>query len=120
MKYVVICNDDSGKPQVKDEIFEGLFEAELYADTIDESRNPTILPYLNMYPESDGEFTCDDFGEMAGMLEEVRELMLFSSDLAGASLMAQHHMTVAMDNLSSSIQNLKMAALFQAEAMARR
>ena len=120
MKYVVIFNDDSGKPQVKNKIFEGLLEAEEYADTIDESRKPTILPYVKMYPESQGEFTCDDFDEMAKMVEEVRLLLLFSSDTDGASLVSQHHMILAMDQLSSSVQNLKLASLFQAEAMIRR
>lgn len=53
MKFVVVYLEAEDKMVVKNEIFESLEAAEHYADGIDYSRAPKILPFLDCYSRND-------------------------------------------------------------------
>lgn len=114
MKYIVTFKADDGKLFVKNEIFTSLIDAEKYADSIAESREATITPYLPMNGGSGGKYGIDDHDIMADTLEELRTLFIFSYEDAGCAPMAEHHIIQAYNHMSNAVQSLKMAALTQA------
>jgi hypothetical protein len=115
MKYIVMFKETPEKLRVKNKFFDTILDASAYADTIDSSREPVVIPYIKMQGSSeDREFNCDSHDDMAKLVGEVRLMFLWAYDEAGTTPMASHLVAQALNHMSNAVQALHMAALHQA------
>ena len=111
--YVIVFNDDNGKPVVKNKIYNTLNDASIYADTIDQSRCVKIYPAINHQPKGDGEFTCLDIETMADLIEDMKMLLMFDYNEDGTAPKASHHICMSLNHLSNAYQEMKLANIEQ-------
>jgi len=109
MKYLVIFNSNDGKMCVKDLKFNNIFDADKYADSVAISREPMVIPVVNMRQE----FTPQHFGVMAELVTDIGQTLLFQYEEAGVDPIAEQLFLEALAHLELTATSLKKAEIFQ-------